>query len=341
VLLTGAAGFIGTRVAAAMADAGHEVVAVDAMLSAAHGPGAQLPADMRRVDVRDSAALAPLLEGVDVVCHQAAVVGAGVNAADAPSYGSHNDFATAVLLAEMFAAGCQRLVLASSMVVYGQGRYECQEHGLADPFPRTRADLDAGVFEHRCPICAQPVRWRLVDEDAPLRPRSLYAASKTAQEHYALAWAESTGGSVVALRYHNVYGPNMPRDTPYSGVAAIFRSELEAGDVPRVFEDGGQMRDFVHVDDVAAVNVAAVGANVAGFSAFNVCSGRPISILEVATELCEARGDVLPLVTGQFRGGDVRHIVADPARAAEVLGFRAAVDPRDGLREFAYAPLRG
>jgi dTDP-L-rhamnose 4-epimerase len=296
---------------------------------------------VQRVDVRDAAALVPLLTGVDVVCHQAAVVGAGVDAGDAPSYGSHNDFGTSVLLAEMFAAGCQRLVLASSMVVYGQGRYECPEHGLVDPLPRTRADLDAGDFEHRCPICAQPVAWRLVGEDSPLRPRSFYAASKTAQEHYALAWAESTGGSVVALRYHNVYGPNMPRDTPYSGVAAIFRSELEAGDVPRVFEDGGQMRDFVHVDDVAAANVTAVDANLAGFSAFNVCSGRPISILEVATELCEARGEVLPLVTGQYRSGDVRHIVADPARAAEQLGFRAAVDPRDGLREFAYAPLRG
>ncbi len=341
VLLTGAAGFIGTRVAVALADAGHEVVAVDAMLASAHGPNAQLPPDVQQVDVRDGSALAPLLNGVDVVCHQAAVVGAGVDTADAPSYGSHNDFATAVLLAEMFAAGCQRLVLASSMVVYGQGSYECPEHGLVDPAPRTRADLDAGVFEHRCPVCEQPVRWRLVGEDAPLRPRSLYAASKTAQEHYALAWAESTGGSVVALRYHNVYGPGMPRDTPYSGVAAIFRSELEAGDVPRVFEDGGQMRDFVHVDDVAAANVAAVDAELDGFAAFNVCSGRPISILEMATELCETRGDALPLVTGQYRSGDVRHIVADPARAAEVLGFRAAVDPRDGLREFAYAPLRG
>jgi dTDP-L-rhamnose 4-epimerase len=341
VLLTGAAGFIGARVAPALVDAGHEVVAVDAMLPTAHGPGAELPADVRRVDVRDAAALAPLLKGVDVVCHQAAVVGAGVDAADAPSYGSHNDFGTAVLLAEMFAAGCRRLVLASSMVVYGQGRYECARHGGVDPRPRTRADLDSGVFEHRCPVCGEPVKWGLVGEDAPLRPRSLYAASKTAQEHYALAWAESTGGSVVALRYHNVYGPGMPRDTPYSGVAAIFRSELEAGDVPRVFEDGGQVRDFVHVDDVAAANVAAIDANIDGFSAFNVCSGRPISILEMATELCETRGDVLPLVTGQYRSGDVRHIVADPARAAEVLGFRAAVDPRDGLREFAYAPLRG
>jgi dTDP-L-rhamnose 4-epimerase len=341
VLLTGAAGFIGTRVAAALADAGHDVVAVDAMLAKAHGPDAEPPAGVQPIDIRDAAAVARLLKGVDVVCHQAAVVGAGVDAADAPLYGSHNDYASTVLLAEMFAAGCRRLVLASSMVVYGQGRFECPEHGVVDPLPRTRADLDAGVFEHRCPIGGEQVAWRLVEEDAPLRPRSLYAASKVAQEHYALAWAESTGGSVVALRYHNVYGPLMPRDTPYSGVAAIFRSELEAGDVPRVFEDGGQMRDFVHVDDIAAANVVAVNAGLDGFSAFNVCSGRPISILEVATELCEARGDVPPLVTGQYRSGDVRHIVADPARAAELLGFRAVVDPRDGLREFAYAPLRG
>ena len=269
------------------------------------------------------------------------MVGAGVNAADAPSYGSHNDYATAVLLAEMFAAGCQRLVLASSMVVYGQGRFSCAEHGVVEPLPRTRADLDAGVFEHRCPLGGEELEWQLVDEDAPLRPRSLYAASKVAQENYALAWAEATGGSVVALRYHNVYGPNMPRDTPYSGVAAIFRSALEAGDVPRVFEDGGQMRDFVHVDDIAAANVAAIEANLDGFTPANVCSGRPISILEVANELCEARGDVPPLVTGQYRSGDVRHIVASPAGAAELLGFRAVVDPRDGLREFAYAPLRG
>jgi dTDP-L-rhamnose 4-epimerase len=340
VLLTGAAGFIGTRTGIALRDAGHEVVAVDAMLPAAHGVDAQPPPDCRVLDIRDASALAPLLEGVDVVCHQAAVVGAGINAADAPSYGSHNDYGTAVVLSEMFAAGCQRLVLASSMVVYGHGGFDCPEHGRVDPCPRTRADLDAGLFEHRCPVCGTSVAWRLVGEDAPLRPRSLYAASKTAQEHYAMAWSEATGGSVTALRYHNVYGPHMPRDTPYSGVAAIFRSELESGDVPRVFEDGGQMRDFVHVDDVAAANVAAVESSLDGFNAFNVCSGRPISILEMATELCEARGDAMPVVTGQYRSGDVRHIVADPARAADVLGFRAVVDPRDGLREFAFAPLR-
>ncbi|OCB12114.1 NAD-dependent epimerase/dehydratase family protein [Mycobacterium intracellulare] len=340
VLLTGAAGFIGARVGAALRAAGHDVVAVDVLLPAAHGPNPVLPKGCQRVDVRDADALAPLLDGVDAVCHQAAMVGAGVDAADAPAYGGHNDLATTVLLAQMFAAGVRRLVLASSMVVYGQGNYHCRRHGRVDPLPRRGADLDAGAFEHRCPVGGEELAWCLVDEDACLRPRSLYAASKTAQEHYALAWSEATGGSVVALRYHNVYGPGMPRDTPYSGVAAIFRSSLEKGEPPRVFEDGGQMRDFVHVDDVAAANVAAL-AHDDGFLAANVCSGQPISIFEVAAALCDARGGSLsPVVTGQYRSGDVRHIVADPSRAAEMLGFRASVLPGDGLREFAFAPLR-
>ena len=169
--------------------------------------------------------------------------------------------------------------------------------------------------------------WQVVDEDAPLRPRSLYAASKTAQEHYALAWSEAAHGSVVALRYHNVYGPGMPRDTPYSGVAAIFRSALEKGEAPRVFEDGGQMRDFVHVEDVAAANVQALNSIAPGFLAANVCSGHPISIREVAAQLSAASGGAAPQVTGQYRSGDVRHIVADPARARTLLGFSAAIAP--------------
>ncbi len=341
ILLTGAAGFIGSRVHARLTDAGHDVVAVDVMLPAAHGEGSSVPDGVLPLDVRDAAALRPLLRGVDVVVHQAAVVGAGVDASDAPSYGSHNDYGTTVLLAEMFAANCRRLVLASSRVVYGQGRFACAAHGVVDPLPRTRADLDAGAFEHRCPVGGEPLDWRLVDEDAPLRPRSLYAASKVAQEHYALAWAEATGGAVVALRYHNVYGPYMPRDTPYSGVAAIFRSAIERGEPPKVFEDGGQMRDFVHVDDIAAANVAATAADRGGFAAYNVCSGRPIAIRDVAARLCEVRDGLAPVVTGQYRSGDVRHIVADPARAADELGFRAATDPMTGLADFAFAPLRG
>jgi dTDP-L-rhamnose 4-epimerase len=351
VLLTGAAGFIGSRVKRALRADGHDVVGVDLMLPAAHGAGSQPPPDCHHLDVGDAGAVARLLEGVDVVCHQAAMVGAGVDAADAPAYGRHNDYATTVLLAQMHAAGCRRLVLASSMVVYGQGRYDCPNHGAVEPLPRRRDDLDAGIFEHRCPVGGEQLSWRLVDEDAPLRPRSLYAASKTAQEHYALAWAEATRGSVVALRYHNVYGPGMPRDTPYSGVAAIFRSALEKGAAPQVFEDGGQMRDFVHVDDVAAANVQAVnhpvpsalrasGSSHDGFVAANICSGQPISIRDMAEQLSAASGGPAPRVTGQYRSGDVRHIVADPGRAKTLLGFSATIRPHDGLREFAKAPLR-
>ncbi len=220
--------------------------------------------------------------------------------ADLPDYAAHNDLATAALLAAMHDAGVHRLVLASSMVVYGEGRYTCPEHGLRTPSARDRARLDAGRFDNVCDDCGRDLRWELVDESAPIDPRSAYAASKAAQEHYAAAWARHAGGGVVALRYHNVYGPWMPRDTPYSGVAAMFRSALERGDAPRVFEDGGQMRDFVHVADVARANLAALDAvgDDGRFAAYNICSGSPVSIRQVAVLVAKgsrrragARGD--------------------------------------------------
>jgi dTDP-L-rhamnose 4-epimerase len=186
--------------------------------------------------------------------------------------------------------------------------------------------------------------WRLVPEDARLDPRSSYAASKLAQEHYTLAWARQAQSRAIGLRYHNVYGPHMPRDTPYSGVAAIFRSSLEHGEAPRVFEDGGQVRDFVHVDDVARANVLALDAVVAreaeSWSTYNVCSGTPVPILEVARVLSAAASGPEPVVTGDYRAGDVRHVVASPALAAQELGFTAAIGPVEGITAFADAPLR-
>jgi len=340
VLLTGAAGFIGSHIHRALADAGDEVVAADLMLAAAHGPAAETPAGVHRVDVRDPDAMAALLHGIDVVCHQAAVVGAGVSAADAPAYASHNDLGTAVLLAAMAEAGVRQLVLASSMVVYGEGHYRTSDSVPVVPAPRRREDLDRGIFDYPDPVTAEPLRWAEIDEDGPLRPRSLYAASKVAQEHYAGAWATATGGTVTALRYHNVYGDDMPRDTPYSGVAAIFRSALEAGESPRVFEDGAQMRDFVHVRDIAAANAAAIHRPLPGFVPLNVSSGTPITIREVAELLARAHDGKPPVVTGEYRSGDVRHIVASPERARKLLDFTAAISPAEGLAEFATAPLR-
>ena len=347
VLLTGAAGFIGAAVAERLERAGHEVVRVDLMLPQAHG-STDPPPGTHRLDVRDAATAATwrdLLAGADAVCHQAAVVGAGVQVADLPEYAGHNDLGTAALLAAMHTAGVTRLVLASSMVVYGEGRYACATHGRQLPPPRPVASLEAGDFENRCPLCDDALQWETVPEDARLDPRSSYAASKVAQEHYTSAWVRQAGASAVALRYHNVYGPRMPRDTPYSGVAAMFRSSLERGRPPQVFEDGGQMRDFVHVDDVARANVLALESVMAGgdgrYDAYNICSGRPVSILEVATAVAVGSGrGIQPEVTGGFRPGDVRHIVASPERAESDLGFTAAVSPEDGLRAFATAPLR-
>ena len=345
VLLTGSAGFIGAAVAAGLEERGHDVVRVDLMLPQAHGTSVP-PDGTHHLDVRRAGEWAELLRGVDVVCHQAALVGAGVRVADLPDYAAHNDLGTAALLAAMHEAGVHRMALASSMVVYGEGRYACATHGEQVPPPRSRASLEAGSFDNHCPTCEEPLDWVLVEEDARLDPRSTYAASKLAQEHYASVWSRQAEGSVVALRYHNVYGPGMPRDTPYSGVAAMFRSSIERGESPRVFEDGKQMRDFVHVSDVARANLAAIDAVAAegpgSFRPYNVCSGSPVTIREVADLVVAGTGaDLTARVTGEYRIGDVRHIVASPERARRDLGFTALTGPEEGLREFATAPLRG
>ena len=263
VLVTGAAGFIGSHILQTARDHGHEVRGYDSLTPAVHdGRPGYLPDDVELVvaDVRDAAAVRQALAGVDVVCHQAALVGLGVDLADLPAYSDVNVTGTATLLTEMGRAGVGRLVLASSMVVYGEGAYDCARHGRVRPAPRAREDLLAGRFEPRCPGCGQDLQTATISEDAPLDPRNAYAASKLAQEHLAASWARLTDGRAIALRYHNVYGPRMPRDTPYSGVAAIFRSACENGAAPKVFEDGRQQRDFVHVTDVARANLLAIGA---------------------------------------------------------------------------------
>ncbi|XKK39706.1 NAD-dependent epimerase/dehydratase family protein [Nocardiopsis sp. ARC36] len=261
VLVTGGAGFIGSRVAEELRLAGHEAVTLDAYLPQAHpGQGPREGVDVV-ADVRDGDAVERALRGVDAVCHQAAMVGLGsAGFLDAPDYVGCNDLGTAVLLAAMARAGVRDVVMAGSMVVYGEGRYTCPEHGDVRPGPRAEADLAAGVFDPPCPRCGAALVPGLVGEEAPTDPRNVYATTKLAQEHLCASWARAVGGRAVSLRYHNVYGPGMPRDTPYAGVASFFRSALARGEAPRVFEDGRQRRDFVHVADVARANVAALEA---------------------------------------------------------------------------------
>jgi dTDP-L-rhamnose 4-epimerase len=340
VLLTGGAGFVGSHIADLLTGRGHEVVVLDNLLPQAHSGVPEWTSDLVRGDVQDMELVTRLLRGVDAVCHQAAVVGHGLDPSDAPLYVRNNDHGTAVLLAAMHAAGVGKLVLASSMVVYGEGRYVCESHGDVRPGPRLAADLEAGRYEPLCPLCGDSLAWALIDEDAPLDPRSTYAATKVAQEHLASAWARQAGGNVWALRYHNVYGPRMPRDTPYAGVASLFRSALQRGEAPTVLEDGLQRRDFVHVHDVAMANVLALETSVSGFVPINVCSGSPHTVGELATELASAYGGPMPRIVGGARSGDVRHVVASPVRARVVLGYEAQVGFAEGVKAFATDPLR-
>lgn len=343
LLVTGGAGFIGAAVVDTALTAGWQVRVLDSLRPDVHGdaPARDPRVEFVHADVRDDALLGAL-DGVDVVSHQAAKVGLGVDFSDAPDYVGSNDLGTANLLAAMTSVGVGRLVLASSMVVYGEGAYS-GPRGLTRPAPRAVADLDAGRFD---PLDddGNTLAPELIDEDAPLDPRNVYAATKLAQEHLASSWARATGGTSIALRYHNVYGPGMPQNTPYAGVASLFRSAVARGEAPRVFEDGAQRRDFVHVRDVASANLAAIGATAdrpgGSFRAYNVGSGTVHTIGDLAHEVSRHAGGLAPVVTGEYRLGDVRHITASSARIRAELGWLPSITFEEGMREFAVAPLR-
>ncbi len=340
ILLTGGAGFIGQHVLAQLLDRGHKVRVLDSLRTDVHDRKAWTPPDgvaFLRGDVRDTDVVDKAVEGVDAVLHLAAKVGLGVDANDLPDYASSNDAGTAIVLAAMARAGVPRLTLASSMVVYGEGVGVCLEHGRVTPGPRCETSLAAGDFEPPCPHCGRQLGTALVTETAPLDPRNAYATSKVAQEFYASNWARVTGGAAAVLRYHNVYGPGMPRDTPYAGVASIFTSALRNGQAPRVFEDGRQRRDFVHVRDVAAATVLACEMHTRGVAAFNVGSGTPRTVGEMARALAASLKGPSPIVTGQYRLGDVRHITADSSRLRAELSWTPTVAFEDGMAELAQA----
>ena len=338
ILLTGGAGFIGLHVLDRLIANGHDVRVLDSLRDDVHATAdwrPPSPVEFVRGDVRDAAMLDAALVGVEAVIHLAAKVGLGVDIGDTPDYVSSNDYGTAEVLAAMARAKVGRLTLASSMVVYGEGRGRCAVHGAVVPGPRLESAMAAGRFEPPCPVCGEPLEPAMVDETATLDPRNVYATTKYAQELLCGNWARVTGGSVAAMRYHNVYGPGMPRDTPYAGVAAIFLSSLRRGQAPQVFEDGGQRRDFVHVRDIAAATVLATERHDDGVRAFNVGSGTPRTVGDMARSLAAALGGPDPVVTGRFRLGDVRHIVADSSRLRDELDWRAANDFDDGMKELA------
>ncbi len=340
VLLTGGAGFIGRHVLAELLNHGHDVRVLDSLRHDVHTGGKTKPlagAELIVADVRDAAAVERALQGIDAVLHLAAKVGLGVDVGDLPDYASSNDVGTAELLAAMARAKVRRLTLGK--LDGGLRRRRRGMSGTRRVSDRTRAlkpNWRPEISSRHVRIAGGSLKTGLVDENAPLDPRNAYATSKVAQEFYAANWARVTGGSVAALRYHNVYGPGMPRDTPYAGVAAIFTSALKRGEAPKVFEDGRQRRDFVHVRDVAAATVLACEQHTQGVRAFNVGSGTPRTVGDMAAALARsaARGRSRS-VTGQYRLGDVRHITADSSRLRSELQWQPQVEFADGMAELA------
>ena len=359
VLVTGGAGFIGRHVVEALLAGGHRVRVLDSFRADVHGArpdvaglvaawgegpdGHAGPVDVRVGDVTRADDVDAALDGCETVIHLAAKVGLGVDFDDTDDYVHSNCTGTAVLLRSAARRGVTRVVVASSMVVYGEGDYLDEAGALTRPAARRTADLESGRFDPTGPD-GGPLRPTLVGEDSLIDPRNVYAATKLHQEHLTGIWAHSTGGRAAMMRFHNVYGPHMPMNTPYAGVASIFRSALERGEAPRVFEDGRQRRDLVHVRDVAAAVVAALAWTAdqepGTARAFNVGSGVVHTIGDLASALSRAASGPAPVVTGDYRLGDVRHITASSDRAARELGWRATVGFEEGVAEFATAPLR-
>lgn len=336
VLVTGGAGFIGSHVVELLLAQGHEVRVYDKLVEQVHGgagPRYVSPdADFVAGDMRDRAALGRALDGIDRVVHLAAEVGVGQSMYDISRYVDANTGGTGVLL-DLIAnehRDLEKIVVASSMSIYGEGLYHCEVDGEVTPRLRTVEQLRERHWEVVCPHCGRDLTPLPTAESKPLFPTSVYAISKMDQELLCLSVGEAYGIDVTAVRYFNAYGPRQALSNPYTGVAAIFSNRLLNGLPPVITEDGQQRRDFIHVADVARATVLALTAEKARGRAVNVGVGDPITIEEVARELATAMGlDIQPEISSTFRAGDIRHCWADPALARDLLGF----EPEHRFRE--------
>lgn len=331
VLITGGAGFIGTHLAEALRGRGHKVAVFDSLDPQVHGKAAG-----RTGDVLDYAALKRAVARAEAVVHLAAAVGVGQSQYEIKHYVDTNVGGTANLL-DILAhrrGKVRKLVVAGSMSAYGEGAYACAKCGRVRPPLRTAASLRKDSWDPACPSCAGALRPVPTREEDRFVCSSVYAVTKMTQEELVMNFGAAYDLPCTTLRFFNVYGPGQSLSNPYTGVAAIFMSRIKNGAPPPCYEDGRQTRDFTSVHDIVRACVLAVEKKEADHGVFNVGTGRPISILELAERLIALTGAKLkPKVLGTFRRGDVRHCYADLSRIREKLGFEPQVALDDGLRE--------
>jgi dTDP-L-rhamnose 4-epimerase len=341
VLVTGGAGFIGSHLVDGLVDQGHRVRVLDALVSQVHGENAEPKyvnpaAEFVRGDVCDRAAVDAALEGIDVVFHEAAEVGVGQSMYEIERYVRANDLGTAVVLEAVLARRPQirKLVVASSMSIYGEGAYTCADCGAVAPQLRSIEQLRDRRWEMECPRCGKSLSPVPTTEEKPLFPTSVYAVTKQDQEQFCLAVGRSYGIPAVALRYFNVYGTRQALSNPYTGVCAIFSARLLNGNRPLIFEDGEQTRDFVHVSDIVRANLLALETDRADYQAVNIGTGRPTSVRTVSDLLAKGLGlDLEPEIVAKYREGDIRHCVADISKAKSLLGYEPRVSLEQGIPE--------
>ena len=340
VLITGGAGFVGSHTADALVKQGHDVRIFDSLSQQVHSGGfpSYLSRDVEfiRGDMRDVAHLRRVVRDTDVIFHFAAAVGVGQSMYQISDYIGANTLGTANLLQAILdtKVSLEKLVVASSMSIYGEGEYMCQECGEIAPGMRSTLQLQAKQWEALCPKCDRALTPIPTRETKPLYCGSIYALSKKDQEELVLLFGRTYQVPVVALRYFNIFGTRQSLSNPYTGVVAIFASRLMNQNAPLVFEDGAQIRDFVNVHDIVQANLLAMQKPEANGMALNIGSGAPISIQQIATELAQTLGVSVPFeITGKYRAGDIRHCFADISAASRVLGYKPKVRFADGLKE--------
>ena len=347
VLITGGAGFIGSNLAQALVSKGYEVTVLDNLSPQIHGEEPEQSQLYRSIlgkvnflkgDVRNRSDWEEALEGQQIVVHLAAETGTGQSMYEIEKYAEVNIKGTAILLdilANQERRSVEKIIIASSRAIYGEGKYQCPEHGIVYPGARSEADMSRGDFNVKCPVCGANAELLPTDEESKIHPTSIYGHTKQSQEDLCMIFGRALKVPVVAYRYQNVYGPGQSLSNPYTGILSIFSTRIRNGNDLNIFEDGQESRDFVYIDDVVAATILGIEKEEANYGIYNVGSGVQTSVNEVAQRLIEAYGTTTrSTVSGNFRLGDIRDNYADLSRISRELGYAPTVSFEEGIRRF-------